>query len=113
MPTSAALLRAAIASLAATANFTIDRIDDAKLAVDEAFAIALSYSDDTSPITCACDVTAAGVTIGLATSSQRSDPPPTNTFTWTVLTTLADEVVAGVDSGTFVLTLVLESEPDA
>ena len=90
------VLRTATAGLAARLDFTLDEIEDLRIAVDEACAILLPKVVADTPLTCRFDLDkdALGVSVSAATVDGR--PPSRDTFAWTVLTALAGEVDAGV-----------------
>ncbi len=91
------LIRAAVSAMCARLDFTIDRIDDVKLAVDEAAALLLR---DTPPDS-ALDIRftpdePAGLCVQLSAPTLHGRALERDSFTWTVLTALVDEVVATV-----------------
>jgi serine/threonine-protein kinase RsbW len=92
-----AVLRTATAGLAARLDFTIDDIEDLRIAVDEACALLLPLATPGSRIDCRFDLRPHRF--------QVTAPPPRNTFAWTVLTALASEVEASISDGHVTLTL--------
>jgi len=86
------VLRTATAGLAARLDFTIDEIEDLRIAVDEACAMLLPQSVPGSDLRCAfeLDGTTMLVTVTVVTPSPRL--PARDTFAWTVLTALAGDV---------------------
>lgn len=91
------VLRTATAGLAARLDFTLDEIEDLRIAVDEACAILLDQSVPDATLQCAFELStdAMHVTVSVPTTDGRL--PQRGTFAWTVLTSLAGEVDANVD----------------
>lgn len=100
-----ALARSAAASLAAHANFTIDRIDDVRLAVDEAVGLALSFAIADGAIAIELEPADSMLDLRIVTVTEKLTPPKTSTFAWTVLTALVDDVHADVADGNLFITL--------
>jgi serine/threonine-protein kinase RsbW len=91
------LLRAAVSAMCARLDFTIDRIEDIKLAVDESAALLLSDA----PPGAALDVRLTpdapdGLRVTMGGPTVHGRALARDSFTWTVLTALVDEVVATV-----------------
>ncbi|MFC7221114.1 anti-sigma regulatory factor [Streptomyces polyrhachis] len=96
------VLRTATAGLAARLDFTLDEIEDLRIAVDEACAILLQQAVPGSVLTCVfqLDGQADGpsgqerpallVTVSAPTTDGRA--PERDTFAWTVLSALAGRV---------------------
>jgi serine/threonine-protein kinase RsbW len=103
-----ALARTVAAAMAARADLTIDRLEDARLAVDEAVAQLLPGAGPESTITCAFISEPGTLRISVDGTWNGSQPPSTRTFGWTVLTALCTAVDARVDDGTLSLTLLVE-----
>jgi len=90
-----AVLRTATAGLAARLQFTLDEIEDLRIAVDEACAILLSISSDKSEVTSQFEVTDSALSIDVSVPvSGPAALPGDNSFSWQVLTALAGEVTA-------------------
>ena len=91
------VLRTATAGLAARLDFTLDEIEDLRIAVDEACAMLLPAAIDTATLTCRfrLDPTTLEVTVTIPTT--RGQLPERDTFSWTVLSALAGEVDTGLD----------------
>ncbi len=86
------VLRTAAAGLAARLNFTLDDIEDLRIAVDEACSILLAQAVPGARLTCAFHMTADSVTVraGVRTTSPRL--PSRDGFSWTVLSALTSTV---------------------
>ena len=89
-----AVLRTATAGLAARSNFTLDEIEDLRIAVDEACALLLPRARPGSAFDCTFDVGNVDLAIVVAVDSEDPRPPRTDTFAWAVLTALAGKVEA-------------------
>jgi len=91
-PTYVSMLRTATAALAARADFTLDEIDDLRIAVDEACALLLPDARPSSDLTCRFTITpdALGITVSVPTRSAAT--PERTSFAWMVLTALAGNV---------------------
>jgi serine/threonine-protein kinase RsbW len=92
------VLRTATAGLAARLDFTLDEIEDLRIAVDEACAMLLPHAIGSAQLTCRfhLDPTTLEVTVTIPTADGAL--PEQNTFSWTVLAALAGEVDTGSDS---------------
>lgn len=92
-----ALIRAAVSAMCARLDFTIDRIDDIKLAVDESAALLLADAPVGAVIDVRFDPDAPdGLRVTMTGPSMHGRSIPRDSFTWTVLTALVDDVVATV-----------------
>lgn len=104
----AALLRTSTAGLAARLDFTLDEIEDARIAVGEATAILLEAALPDADLL-ACFWLSPGrlrITVSVPTSARST--PETDSFAWMVLTTMA-EASAHLSEGHLALTLVATS----
>jgi serine/threonine-protein kinase RsbW len=99
------VLRTAAAGLAARLDFTIDDIEDLRIAVDEACAVLLPLADPDARLTARFDLEPGRLQVAVSVPSDATEPPNRNTFAWTVLTALAGEVDASVGDGHVTLTL--------
>jgi serine/threonine-protein kinase RsbW len=90
------VLRTATAGLAARLDFTLDEIEDLRIAVDEACAILLQQAVPGSVLSCEFRLVgdALRVTVSAPTTDGRA--PERDTFAWTVLSALAGEVESSV-----------------
>jgi serine/threonine-protein kinase RsbW len=88
------VLRTATAGLAARLDFTLDEIEDLRIAVDEACAMLLPDAVEGAHLVCLFEMSpgSLGITVRVPTRGGRL--PRRNTFAWTVLTALAGEVDA-------------------
>ncbi|HEY3732961.1 MAG TPA: anti-sigma factor [Streptosporangiaceae bacterium] len=105
------VLRTATAGLAARLDFTLDEIEDLRIAVDEACAMLLAQAIPGSSLE--CDFTLSTDTMTIAVSAQSSaGQPARDTFAWTVLSALAGSVDSTVGPGDKV-TIVLRKSRGA
>jgi serine/threonine-protein kinase RsbW len=94
------VLRTATAGLAARLDFTLDEIEDLRIAVDEACAMLLSQAVPGADLDCRFALESALVRISVSVLTLDGQEPSRDTFAWTVLSALAGEVdsSAGVDN---------------
>lgn len=100
------VLRTATAGLAARLDFTLDEIEDLRIAVDEACAMLLSQAVPGASLECGFTLGPDNMTIAVSVPCLAPQQPASDTFAWTVLTALAGSVDANVGPGD-VLTIVL------
>ena len=86
------VLRTATAGLAARLDFTLDEIEDLRIAVDEACAMLLSQAIPGTNLECAFDLGAEEMTITVSVTAAEPQIPARDTFAWTVLSALAGTV---------------------
>ena len=92
------VLRTATAGLAARLDFTIDEIEDLRIAVDEACAMLLAQVVADTELHCRFSVAPPTLTVEVTAPTRDGRAPARDTFAWTVLTALAGDVHATVDS---------------
>jgi serine/threonine-protein kinase RsbW len=90
------VLRTATAGLAARLDFTLDEIEDLRIAVDEACAMLLPQAATDSVLTCTFELQDDSLSVTVTLPTTKGRLPERDTFSWTVLTALAGEVDAGV-----------------
>ena len=86
------VLRTATAGLAARLDFTLDEIEDLRIAVDEACAMLLAQAIPGTNLECAFDLGADMMTITVSVVAAEPRIPARDTFAWTVLSALAGTV---------------------
>ena len=86
------VLRTATAGLAARLDFTLDEIEDLRIAVDEACAMLLPQAIPGTSLECAFDLGAEEMTITVSVVAAEPSMPARDTFAWTVLSALAGAV---------------------
>src|SRR5919112_3233675 len=92
-----AVLPPATAGLAARLDFTLDDIEDLRIAVDEACAMVLPQARPDSDLTCTFDLEEARLTVAVTAECDDPQPPANDGFAWTVLTALTSDARAHVD----------------
>jgi serine/threonine-protein kinase RsbW len=100
LPASSAyltVLRTATAGLAARLDFTIDEIEDLRIAVDEACAMLLPQALPGADITCEFVLESDSMTVNVSVLTIDGAEPSRDTFAWTVLAALAGEVSSDTD----------------
>jgi serine/threonine-protein kinase RsbW len=101
------VLRTATAGLAARLDFTLDEIEDLRIAVDEACALLLPDAAEGADLVCVFSLSPGALSVRVSTASRTGRVPRPNSFAWTVLTALAGEVDAHAEpDGQVWLTLV-------
>jgi serine/threonine-protein kinase RsbW len=93
------VLRTATAGLAARLDFTLDEIEDLRIAVDEACGLLLSQAAPEATLDCGFTLAEDSMTIAVSVVSQRAQLPSRDTFAWTVLSALAGSVDAWAGPG--------------
>jgi serine/threonine-protein kinase RsbW len=86
------VLRTATAGLAARLDFTLDEIEDLRIAVDEACAMLLVQAVPGAELQCEFRLEADTMHVSVSVFTQDGEPPSRDTFAWTVLSALAGEV---------------------
>jgi serine/threonine-protein kinase RsbW len=101
------VLRTATAGLAARLQFTLDEIEDLRIAVDEACAILLAVAALDAELACRFTVTDDTLTVEAAVpaASPAVRLPSGESFAWQVLSALTDEVAAQVLNGRVMIQL--------
>jgi serine/threonine-protein kinase RsbW len=93
------VLRTATAGLAARLDFTLDEIEDLRIAIDEACAMLLAQAIPGTDLECGFELGADQVTITVSVTAARAKMPAKDTFAWTVLSALAGTVDSRVGPG--------------
>ncbi len=106
------VLRTATAGLAARLDFTLDEIEDLRIAVDEACAMLLSQAVPGSDLECEFELTGDAMRIAVSVLTVDGQEPSRDTFAWTVLSSLAGEVDSHVGADDRV-TVVLQKRRGA
>jgi serine/threonine-protein kinase RsbW len=94
------VLRTATASLASRLQFTLDEIEDLRIAVDEACAVLLALASLDAVLSCRFTVTENELTVDATVPVDNPATvrlPTGESFAWQVLSALTDEVTAAVD----------------
>ncbi|WP_372734094.1 ATP-binding protein [Nocardioides sp.] len=104
-----AVLRTTAASVAARLDFTIDDIEDLRMAVGEACALVLTMADEGADLTSRFFFEAGVLTLRIQAPAADAKEPDTDSFAWQVLTTLADQASASVTGGEIEIALTMHS----
>jgi len=86
------VLRTATAGLAARLDFTLDEIEDLRIAVDEACAILLQQAVPGSVLSCVFRLIDDSLEVTVSAPTTDGHAPARDTFAWTVLSALAGKV---------------------
>jgi serine/threonine-protein kinase RsbW len=86
------VLRTAAAGLAARLNFTLDDIEDLRIAVDEACSMLLAQANSRSRLDCLFRLRQDSITFRASVRADSPMLPAKDGFAWTVLTALASDV---------------------
>lgn len=92
------VLRTATAGLAARLDFTLDEIEDLRIAVDEACAMLLGEAVPGTDLTAEFELTGQEMHVRVEVATVGSSAPKRDDFAWMVLTALADDVDAVTDA---------------
>jgi serine/threonine-protein kinase RsbW len=99
------VLRTATAGLAARLDFTLDEIEDLRIAVDEACALLLPDVVPGGGLVCRFGLEPTAIEVTVLAETRSGAAPTRDSFAWTVLTALAGEVETWVDDQTVVIRL--------
>lgn len=116
LPTDGAfisVLRTATAGLAARLDFTLDDLEDVRMAVGEAAGLVLEAAEPGADLTTRFWLRPRELRIAVATAAHAAVAPEPDSFAWTVLTTLAQHATATAEGGRFEITLVATSSIDS
>jgi serine/threonine-protein kinase RsbW len=105
--------RTATAGLAARLDFTLDEIEDLRIAVDEACAMLLTQAVPGSSLDCEFTLTADAMTITVSVVCVNPRPPSADTFAWTVLSALAGSVEAQAGPADRLAVVMRKTRPGA
>ncbi|QZY30163.1 anti-sigma factor [Nocardioides coralli] len=104
------VLRTTTAGLAARLDFTIDHIEDLRIAVGEACALVLPEADEGSSLLAEFHLAPSRLTVRVAVTGADIGTPDYDSFAWQVLDTLASSATAEAGEGKLAVTLTLETE---
>ena len=93
-PAYLSVLRTVIASLAASRDFTLDEIDDLRIAVDEAGALLLPHASPGSQLSAVFggEATSLRAEVSVPVPDGGAAQPDRSSFAWLVLAALTDSV---------------------
>jgi serine/threonine-protein kinase RsbW len=99
------VLRTATAGLAARLDFTLDDIEDLRIAVDEACAMVLPQAVPGSDLNCAFHLGDKTLSVAVSARCESPRPPSQDGFAWTVLSALTTSLDAHVDGDRLTVSL--------
>ncbi|HET6292726.1 MAG TPA: anti-sigma regulatory factor [Kribbella sp.] len=99
-----AVPRSVVGNLAARNHFTVDAIDDLRIAVDEACALLLPQASD-GVLDCIFYIDPPQLTVRTTATVPNGWLPDTDSFGWTVLTALVESAAAESESGRLTITV--------
>jgi serine/threonine-protein kinase RsbW len=92
------VLRTATAGLAARLDFTLEEIEDLRIAVDEACAMLLPGATTEAHLDCEFELSPDEIRISVTVPTVDGHEPVRDSFAWTVLSALAGSVDSRVDA---------------
>ena len=103
------VLRSTTAGLAARLDFTLDEIEDLRMAVSEACALVLPAPRGKRPHR-RLPPRQWQLSVVVGVDSDSASAPDQDSFGWQVLTTLAGDASVSIEDGRFEITLSMRSE---
>src|SRR4051812_19180753 len=103
------VLRTTSAGLAARLDFTLDDIEDLRMAVGEASALVLPQAEPGTDLLCEFFMRPGELTIQVGVASHQPSPPDEDGFAWQVLSTLANKASVSSDDRRLTITLSMKS----
>ena len=104
------VLRTTTAGLAARLDFTLDVVEDMRIAVGEACAMVLPESDPVGDLTAEFFLGSGSIRVVVSVPCAEPIRPDYDSFAWQVLETLADRAEATQHDGRFAVTVSLTAE---
>ncbi|GAB2591248.1 ATP-binding protein [Kribbella endophytica] len=99
-----AVPRSVVGNLAARNDFTVDAIDDLRIAVDEACSLLLPQATD-GVLECVFAISPPQLTVRTSAAVPAGWMPDTDSFGWTVLTALVESAGAETVDGRLTITV--------
>jgi serine/threonine-protein kinase RsbW len=99
------VLRTAAAGLAARLHFTLDEIEDLRIAVDEACAMLIKLAAPAEELRCRFALTPERLGVEVAVPTAPAAAPDTSSFAWSVLTSLTDNATVALADQTATIAL--------
>lgn len=106
-----AVLRMTASGIAARLDFTIDEIEDLKMAVSEASALVLADAVPGGSLIGRFQLGEGSIAVEVAADVVTPTVPDPDGFAWQVLTTMADEVTASTSGDRLGISLNLTAAP--
>ncbi|MET3960777.1 serine/threonine-protein kinase RsbW [Marmoricola sp. OAE513] len=104
-----AVLRMATSGIAARLDFTLDDIEDLKMAISEASALVLADATPSGSLTAEFFLSDGRITIEVSADVADATVPDPDGFTWQVLTSTAADVHAAAADGRLTVSLSVSS----
>ena len=108
-----AVLRMASSGIAARLDFTLDDVDDLKMAVSEACAMVLADATPGGSLYADFFLGEGRIEVHVAADSINADPPDPGSFAWQVLATTASEVSAEASHDRVTIRVTITSSTNA
>ncbi len=109
----ASVVRTTAAGLAARLDFTIDDIEDLRIAIGEATALAIPAADPGTDLVACFFFGRGALTVTLETEAMDDPPRDAESFAWQVLDTMAQDASAGSEAGRFRVRFTMTSQVTA
>ena len=107
------VLRSTAAGLASRLDFALTNIEDLRVAVGEACALALPVADEGTSLTAEFFLDRRHLTVSVAVTGSEVQAPDQDSFAWQVLDTLAAQATSEVTDGRLAIVLTVGAEPVA
>ena len=104
------VLRTTTAALASRLDFTLDAIEDLRIAVDEACALLLPHAADGTSMDCAFELADSGLHVTVSIPTTEPVQLDRDSFAWTVLNALVDTLTCSDGQGELTVTMVRTRE---
>ena len=104
-----AVLRMATAGLAARLDFTLDDIEDLRMAVGEASAILLERARPGGQLIAGFGLGEDRIDVQVSVDAHEPTLPDTDSFAWQVLTSTASDVTADIGDDLLTISLAITS----
>ena len=108
-PAYVAVLRMTTASIAARLDFTLDDIEDLRMAVGEACAMMLEGADPEGQLRATFVLGQGEMQVRVSADTTTTSPPDRDSFGWQVLASLSSEVSAEASDHEHAILLRLRS----
>lgn len=105
----ASVLRTTTAGLAARLDFTLDDIEDLRIAIGEASALVLPQADPGADLTCRFYLDHYAMTVEVSVPSAAPAPQDPDSFAWQVLSTLTTDSQLDASGGALTVRLTMAS----
>ncbi|WP_457208339.1 anti-sigma factor [Nocardioides sp. P5_C9_2] len=106
----ASVLRTTTAGLAARLDFTMDDIEELRIAIGEALALVLPEADPGADLVCRFHLGTGTLGVQVETEASDDPAPDYDSFAWQVLDTLASEATVTSTGGRFTVRFRMSSQ---